>query len=354
MNEIKTTERRPLLQRLKDEYESGIHGASKPRIRCPECNGELQVRWGANKPQPYVVHLVKLIDTCTFQKIKSETFEHKYAKYILCNFLNSGGTMIVTEGCMEHEQMRFMRAGDSKVEVEMTIGDQRLDIGWKSNQVGMTAAHGVCETEIYCVEILHTSKTRELNRRGMIWIEVTAWEVLDQFISQPAPPTSINLTNMRSCQDCRGGIEYQLEAIGLNNHIPITTQLSGKRKMGFTREGFELAVQAKFIIFKRTKYDGGYLLGKKRGKAKGVKFKVYWVGHHELACLGSENGGLVSLPLSENGGLDEEVKLKLDAHGRCLECGVLQDRKISDYPLCDTCVANKSHPRPIAKGKGKS
>ena len=281
----------------------------KPRSFCADCGNEMVLcALESEKVTPYWRHLSEGID---HRPSNGESEIHKYAKHLLCDFLQSGGTVV-----FGNDHVKIPKATTIKTEVKHT---------------SKLPPYDTCIFDIACmevnigIEILHTHKTTNITGRNDVkWYEVSAVEVINKLNDLECD--SVKLVNVRQyeVQECVLPTPIELKD-GCKPYPKITfEQLS--RESGYTLEGLILGMKSKFILYRdhRDKLPAELALKECRNKKKFI-YEVIWWGS------------------TKDTKLTQDIKDELNRHGRCLCCGKVQtEHKICYRPLCVSCFKKKN------------
>ncbi len=86
---------------LKQNHESRGLTYPRPRVSCPRCSNQLVLKWGPEK-RLHFAHLSgdNINRECDgiARGSNGESFEHSTAKWILCDYLNSGAKVSLISG----------------------------------------------------------------------------------------------------------------------------------------------------------------------------------------------------------------------------------------------------------------
>ena len=146
----------------------------RPQITCPECQGKLVLRCG-EKNRPHFAHKVKQSVKCHI----GESFEHHMGKKLLCDYLNTGGKVILTSGRILPSCINWRE--------EVTCGQFRFDIAGFNEQKVVS----------FDIEVFWKHRAENAQSRTVEWAEVKAEEILVKLLLVDELPDCITLTDLR-------------------------------------------------------------------------------------------------------------------------------------------------------------
>ena len=176
------------LGKIQQEHSLKDRKHPRPVVICDGCGGDLILCWG-EKISLHLRHKIKPKDKGKLKhKPKSESYEHKFAKNLLIDYLNSGGRCEFIHTCGKKQQL----PEGLIYKPEIAYKSSRFDIaGFDKN-----------DDFISVIEICHTHKTDNTkDRNRFIFVEVQALEVCDKLDLQ-TKPDSIVLQDFAQDRKC--------------------------------------------------------------------------------------------------------------------------------------------------------
>ena len=157
---------------------------------CPSCDTKFGIRAGEKRIKHFY-HLTKS-NNCI-----QESEEHFNAKHELANFLNQGKEIIITfkcRNCREKSEAPFkLICKQFEAQVEYIGKGYRADVAVIYNN-----------KPILIFEVLYTHKTLENDKRPVLWVELSASDILKACLHEDSKP--IKLKNLREniflCKFC--------------------------------------------------------------------------------------------------------------------------------------------------------
>lgn len=175
------------------------------------CNicGDKQFPRKTKSEKYYLEHM----NNTSCDKVVDESPIHKYAKEILCAYLNKGNSLCIKGSCEKCPSTWSypIVVKDMKYRTEVTFGSSRLDIAGFNMQGEI----------VYNLEILYKHTTTNFKDRDrLIWAECSALDILDM---NEAGITDIVLEDKRNkCSNC---IKYNLSYWNLDKYKTVALEL---------------------------------------------------------------------------------------------------------------------------------